>query len=107
MEGIIFDKVDQWPEYPGGLNKFYSFLSDNIVYPPIAKQKKIHGHVFITFTVEKDGELANIRVLRGLSPEVDAEALRVMKLSPKWKPAIRNKEVVRCDYTVPITFNLP
>lgn len=102
----VFTEVEQVPSFPGGLNKFYKFLQQNIKYPAEARQKKIQGKVFITFIIEKDGSFSNLRILRDLGYGCGAEALRVMKLSPKWNPGIQNGHKVRVQYTMPINFTL-
>jgi len=102
----VFTEVEQVPSFPGGLNKFYKFLQQNIKYPAEARQKKIQGKVFITFIIEKDGSFSNLRILRDPGYGCGAEALRVMKLSPKWNPGIQNGHKVRVQYTMPINFTL-
>ena len=88
----------------GGNNN--KFLQQNIKYPAEARQKKIQGKVFITFIIEKDGSFSNLRVLRDPGYGCGTEALRVMKLSPKWNPGIQNGHKVRVQYTMPINFTL-
>jgi len=102
----IFSAVERIPEFPGGMNEFYNFLSTNIRYPAISREKGIQGRVIITMVVEKDGTLSNIRVVRGVATDIDNEALRVMGLSPKWKPGIQNGRRVRVQYSVPIAYTL-
>jgi len=102
----IFTAVDHAPEFQGGFNNFYKFLQQNIKYPAEARQKKIQGKVFITFIIEKDGSFSNLRVLRDPGYGCGTEALRVMKLSPKWNPGIQNGHKVRVQYTMPINFTL-
>ena len=102
----VFTAVEQVPEFPGGIKAFGIFLSKNTKYPKEARDKNIQGKVILSFIVEPDGELSNIRVVRGVDPILDAEALRVMNLSPKWKPGIQNKHLVRVAYSVPISFKL-
>ncbi|MDP9047995.1 MAG: TonB family protein [Bacteroidota bacterium] len=102
----IFDRVDRLPEFPGGLNAFMTFLRTNIKYPEHARKNKVQGRVIITFVVEKDGSLTNIRVARGVKGDVDQEAIRVIQMSPKWKPGIQNGKFVRVAYAVPIAFSL-
>jgi TonB family protein len=100
----IFSAVEQEPTPPGGMGAFYDYITRNTVYPKSAKDQDIQGKVFLTFTVEKDGSLTNIKVLRGLSTDVDAEAIRVLKNAPKWKPGIQNGRAVRVQYNIPISF---
>jgi TonB family protein len=92
------------PDYPGGMDAFFKFLSRNIRYPNAARDNNITGRVIVSFTVEKDGTLTDIRVTREIGGGCDEEALRVMKLSPKWKPGMVNGVAVRVAYSVPINF---
>ncbi|HXI01030.1 MAG TPA: TonB family protein [Sphingobacteriaceae bacterium] len=101
-----FASVEVLPLFPGGEKGFYAFLSQNIKYPAEAKEKNISGRVFVTYIVEKDGSLADIKVLRGLGYGTDEEAVRVLKLSPNWIPGITNGQHVRVQYTIPILFSL-
>ncbi len=94
-------------EYPGGIAAFFDFLNRHFVYPPKDLKERNPGKVVVSFTVEKDGSLTNIIVNRGSSSAIYAEALRVMKLSSNWKPAIKNGRPVKATYTFPVTFNLP
>jgi TonB family protein len=102
----IFTEVEHVPNYPGGVNKFYKFLQQNIKYPAEARNKKIEGKVFVSFIVEKDGSLSNLKVLRDPGAGCGAEAVRVMKLSPKWNAGVQNGHKVRVQYTLPISFTL-
>jgi TonB family protein len=102
----IFSAVEQIPQFPGGTQAFYRFLMTNIRYPATAFEKHIQGKVFLTFVIEKDGGLTDIKVIRSVSPDIDAEALRVMNMSPKWVPGIQNGKPVRVMYTIPISFTL-
>lgn len=102
----VFTSVEQVPEFPGGLTEFYNFLSKTIRYPNESRKKGIQGRVIIKFIVEKDGELTNFKIARGVENEIDQEALRALKLSPKWKPGIQNGKPVRVAYAVPISFTL-
>ena len=90
----------------GGIEKFYKYLQNNIHYPAIAKENNVQGKVFVSFVVERDGTLTDVRVARGLGSGCDEEAVRVLKASPKWKPGIQNGRPVRVAYTMPISFAL-
>jgi len=103
----IYVSVQKEPQFPGGINKFFQYILQNIRYPEEARKNGIEGRVFITLVVEKDGSLSNIHVVRGISKELDAEAVRVLKSCPKWNPGIQNEHPVRVEYTMPITFSLP
>lgn len=103
----VFTAVEQQPEFPGGIKAFAKYLQTNIKYPAEDVKNKASGKVFVQFIVERDGSLNNIQVLRGISETMNAEAVRVLKRSPKWSPGKQNGNTVRVQYTVPIAFNLP
>ena len=98
--------VEMLPEYPGGTAAMFEFIQKNVKYPESAKEKGLEGRVFIQFVVEKDGSLSSFQVLRGVSDDIDAEAIRVLKAMPKWKPGMNNGEPVRVQYTMPFKFQL-
>ena len=102
----IFTAVENEPSYPGGIEKFYAYLGKNIRYPAVAKENNVSGKVFVTFVVEKDGSLTDVKVVRGIGSGCDEEAMRVLKASPKWKAGIQNGRPVRVQYTMPINFAL-
>jgi len=102
----IFTSVEQVPEFPGGMQAFGSFLSKNIKYPEFMRKNAIEGKVITSFIVEKDGSLTDIKIVRAIGNGADEEALRVLKMSPKWTPGIQNGKPVRVSYTVPISFAL-
>jgi len=102
----IFTSIEHVPEFPGGLNAFGSYLGRSIVYPKSAIDHHIQGRVIISFIVERDGSLSDIKVIRGVSPDIDNESLRVMRACPKWKPGTQNGRTVRVAYSVPISFSL-
>jgi TonB family protein len=104
----VFTDVETQPTFSGGgMDKFYAYLQLNMVYPPGAVKKRIQGKVFVSFVVEKDGSITNIKILEGVSPEIDAEAGRVVGNSPKWLPGRQNDIPVRTQFALPITFKLP
>ena len=102
----VYGAVEVMPEYPGGTTAMYEFIQKNLKYPESAKDKGLEGKVFISFVVEKDGSLSSFQVLRGVCDEIDAEAVRVLKIMPKWKPGMNNGEPVRVQYTMPFKFQL-
>jgi TonB family protein len=104
--GPVFTQVEKVPEFPGGLEAFGQFLAKNVKYPKADREKGIKGRVIATFIVEADGALSNIKVMRGLSETIDAEAVRVLEISPKWKPGTQSGKAVRVQYSVPISFTL-
>ena len=84
-----FVSIEKQPEFPGGISKFYGYLSKAIKYPPMAQENNVQGKVFLSFVVEKDGKLTDITVTRGLGSGTDEEAIRVLKASPRWNPGIQ------------------
>ncbi len=103
----VFTDVETQPSFWGGMDKFYAYLKLNIVYPSSALSKRIEGKVVVSFIVEKDGSVTNIKILEGVSPEIDAEAGRVMANSPKWLPGRQDDIPVRAGFALPIMFRLP
>ena len=105
-ETVVYQIVEQMPAFPGGEAKLFEFISKNIHYPQEAKEKGIQGRVFIGFIVEKDGSISNVRNLRGVDSELDAEAIRGVESMPRWKPGMHRGEPVRVSYQIPIVFKL-
>jgi TonB family protein len=105
-EEPVFTNVEVLPGFTGGLDAFGKFLAANLRYPAIARENNIQGRVFLSFVVEKDGGLSNIKVARGIGGGCDEEAVRVLSISPKWKPGVQNGNIVRVSYTVPIFFQM-
>jgi len=102
----VFAAVEQSPSFPGGLDAFYKFLARNTVYPAEMRANNIQGKVIVTFVVEKDGSLSNVRALRGPGYGANEEAVRVVSLSPKWTPGNQNGRTVRVQFTTSIMFSL-
>ncbi|TWI97155.1 TonB family protein [Mucilaginibacter frigoritolerans] len=102
----VFTAIEQVPQFPGGVNAFYEFLANNIQYPAESRKLASQGRVIISFVVEKDGSLTNIHTVRGVDSSINAEAVRVIKLSPKWSPGVQNGHLARVAYSVPIAFTL-
>jgi TonB family protein len=102
-----FVAIENPPTYPGGIAAFYRFLGENIKYPEEAVKNNVQGNVFVSFVVEKDGSLNNIKIDRPLGYGTDEEAVRVLKLSRKWNPGLANGKPVRVKYNIPIKFHLP
>jgi len=105
-KNMVFTSVEQVPGFPGGITAFGQFLAKNLRYPADSRKKGIQGRVIITFVVEKDGSITDVRIARGIAADIDQEAIRVLELSPKWVPGIQNGYPVRVAYTVPISFTL-
>ena len=105
-DDVVFTIVEVEPEFPGGKDSLMSYLRKNIQYPPQARRNKITGKVFVRFTVEKDGSLSDIKILRDIGGGCGNEVLRVIKKMPKWKPAMQHGKPVRCMFTLPVEFKL-
>lgn len=101
-----FQIVEKMPEFPGGVDAMIDFISKNINYPQSAKDKNISGRVFLSFVIDKDGSVTDVKVMRGIDKECDAEAMRVVKAMPKWKPGMNEGKPVRVSYMLPISFQL-
>lgn len=105
-ENVIFQIVEENPEFPGGEDEMRRFIRDNMRYPVIAREAGIQGSVFVTFVVERDGSVTNVQVLRGIGGGCDEEAVRVVREMPKWKPGRQRNQPVRVQYRMPIRFVL-
>ena len=106
VEEEVLKVVEQMPEFPGGAAKMMEYISKNIVYPTYAFDNGIQGRVFVSFVVERDGSISNVKAMRGIGFGCDEEAIRVIQSMPKWKPARQRGETVRCSYTIPILFKM-
>ena len=106
QEDVVFRVVEEMPEFPGGLLEAMTFLAENIKYPVAAQEAKIEGRVIVQFVVGKDGCISDVKTVRGVSPELDAEAMRVVSSMPKWKPGKQRGQAVAVRYTMPVTFRL-
>ena len=101
-----FDVVEQMPEFPGGAQALFGFVAKNIHYPKAAEDAGIQGRVIVTFVVMKDGSIGEVKVAKGVSPELDGEAVRCVKSMPKWKPGMQKGQAVNVKYTMPLSFRL-
>lgn len=104
--GELVNKVDKMPSFPGGEMALLKFLNTNIDYPRTARDMHIQGRVQVSFIIETDGSLSNIKIFSGIGGGCDEESLRVVKLMPHWIPAEKNGEVIRVLYTLPVRFVL-
>jgi len=102
----VITLIEQEASFPGGNNRLFSFIRRNLRSPEEARKKGLEGVVTISFFVEKDGRLEDVKVEKSVSPELDAEAVRVIKSSPVWFPAIQNSKAVRQSFKVPVTFKI-
>lgn len=105
-EETIFKVVEESASFPGGMQELYKYVGSNLVYPQQARETGTQGKVFITFVVEKDGSLTDVKVLRDIGSGCGEEAVRVVKSMPKWKPAKQRGKAVRMQFNLPISFTL-
>ena len=104
-EAIPFQLVEEKPSFQGGdANTFSKWVNQRLEYPEIAKENGVQGRVTLQFTVEKDGSVTKVKVLRGVDPSLDKEAVRVVSMSPKWKPGKQRDRAVPVTYTFPVIF---
>ena len=102
----VLEKAEVMPEYPGGDQAMMDFVAKNVQYPQEARDKEISGRVLVSFIVEKDGSIAEVKVVKGIGGGCDEEAVRVVKAMPKWKPGKDKGKPVRVSYMMPFTFKL-
>lgn len=106
-EAIPFQLVEEKPSFNGGdANEFSKWVNSKLVYPEIAKENGVQGRVTLQFTVNADGTVSNVKVLRGVDSSLDKEAVRVVSSSPKWKPGKQRDRAVKVTYTFPVIFQL-
>lgn len=105
-DSIVFQVVEEMPDFPGGVQGLMEYLSKNVKYPAEAHKAGIQGRVIVSFTVKKDGSIADTKIKRSVAPSLDKEAERVISAMPKWKPGKQRGEVVNVRYTVPVMFRL-
>ena len=105
-DGRVFDVVEDQPRYPGGTNALMTYLRDNIKYPAEAAKAGMQGKVIVQFVVGKDGTVRDVKPIRNISPELDAEAVRVVAAMPKWVPGYQRGEAVNVRYTLPVNFRM-
>lgn len=102
----VFDVVEQMPTFPGGNEALFAFLSKNIRYPAVAEENGVQGRVIVTFVVERDGSITDVKVIKSVDPSLDKEAMRLVKSMPNWIPGKQNGQAVRVKFTLPVTFQL-
>ena len=102
----FFMVVENMPEFPGGDAGLMKYIQKNVKYPPIAKEYNITGKVYVSFIVDKSGSVTDVKIVRGVDKSLDAEALRVVKSLPKYKPGKQRGKAVRVMFTIPINFTL-
>lgn len=105
-DAMPFTIVEEQPTFPGGTDALLKFLGDNIKYPPVAKQAGISGTVILSFLVEKDGSISNVKVIHGIGGGCNEEAIRVVSMMPKWSPGKQRGKAVRTQFQIPLVFFL-
>jgi protein TonB len=103
---MSFATVEEQPQFPGGEAKLLQYVSEHIKYPPVARENGIQGRVYVTFIVDKEGKIADAKILRGIGGGCDEEALRVVKALPEWKPGKQNGRAVKVQFNLPVNFTL-
>lgn len=102
----VYDMPEVLPQYPGGMSDMFSFISMNVQYPKDLVKKKVSGKVVVNFIVLKDGSISNVEVMKSVHPKLDKEAVRVVKLMPKWTPGKQDGKPVNVRLTLPIYFSI-
>ena len=105
-EQQIFTIVEENPEFPGGMAECYKWINKNLNYPTISAENGVQGRVTVNFVVNADGSIVDVKVLRGVDPYLDKEAVRVVSKMPKWKPGKQRGKAVRCSFNLPVRFKL-
>lgn len=106
QDSTVLRTVEKLPEFPGGMVEFMKWLTRSLRYPAMAQQKKIQGKVVVSFIVNKDGSIANPKVEKSVDPYLDREALRVVKMMPRWTPGLMNEKPCRTMVAIPVVFRL-
>jgi TonB family protein len=102
----VFDVVERRPEFPGGMTAFFRFIGETLKYPATMRENNIQGKAYISFIIEKDGSISDVRSLHDPGYGAGEEAVRTISLSPRWNPGIQNGQPIRVQFTVPINFSL-
>ena len=103
---ITYEAVEEKPEYPGGMAELSNFMSRNIQYPVISQENGVQGKVVVQFVIDKEGNVEEVAIANGVDPYLDAEALRIIKMMPKWKPGKHVGKEVNVKCTIPVGFRL-
>lgn len=103
---VDFRVVEDLPQFPGGAVEFMKWLTKNLKYPPSAQQRKVQGRVVAQFIVNKDGSISDLMLVEKVSPELDREALRVLRMMPKWTPGVMDAKPCRTKVCIPVVFKL-
>ena len=102
----VYDCVEQMPSFPGGTQKLKEFIEENLRYPKELEESCVQGRVIVRFIVERNGKLSNVKVVKSVDPALDKEAIRIVKLMPRWIPGRQNGITVRVKFYIPIIFRL-
>lgn len=102
----VFSVVDENPEFPGGESALMKYLQEHVNYPTAARENGIQGRVIVSFIVNEDGSISDVKVEKIVNPDLAKEAVRVIQSMPNWKPGRKDEKNVRVNYTVPVTFRL-
>lgn len=105
-KNVVYDVTETLPQFPGGQGVMMKYLAANIKYPASAVKAKKQGRVIVAFVIQKDGSVTNARIVRSVDPELDAEALRIVKAMPNWTPGTQDGKPVNVRYTIPVVFSL-
>ena len=105
-KNVVYDVTETMPQFPGGQGVMMKYLAANIKYPASAVKAKKQGRVIIAFVIQKDGSVTNARIVKSVDPELDAEALRIVKAMPNWTPGTQDGKPVNVRYTIPVVFSL-
>ena len=105
-ESKVFEVVEQMPSFPGGNGALLEYLATHVKYPVVAQENGVQGRVIVSFVVERDGSITDVRVVRSVDPSLDREAARVVSSMPRWTPGKQNGSAVRVKYNVPVMFKL-
>ena len=105
-EGKVYEKVENMPEFPGGVQGLMQYISSNLKYPAAAQKAGVQGKVIVSMIVDKEGNITDPKIIKGITPLLDAEAIRIISDMPQWKPGTDKGEKVNVQYTIPLVFKL-
>lgn len=105
-DSVVLKTVEQLPEFPGGIVQFMKWLTRNLRYPSMARSQRIQGKVVISFIINKDGSIASPTIVQSADPLLDREAMRVIRMMPRWKPGLQDGKPCRTMFAIPVNFQL-
>ena len=106
LENTVFFIVEEMPEFPGGEEGLLKFVTENTKYPEVAKEKKIQGKVYVQFVINRDGNVEDVKLVKGVDPLLDEAAMNIVKSMPQWNPGKQRGQYVKVSFTIPINFQL-